>query len=162
MRDRFFWRPKMVDQYCCHGEADLLLRCFYFTAFHAVLEMRRNDATGGKNQLAKVLNCYLELWCCAPFWKKNHQIMSLYSWAVSHSQGGRHRSWKDGATLSIRKSWPLEWIMKLIFLQMTFTSRRAAWLFSFASLSQRLGQNFVLNAGELRLVLLSGEAAPSD
>lgn len=35
-------------------------------------------------------------------------------------------------------------------------------LFSVASLSQRPGRNFVLNAGELRLVLVSGEAAPSD
>lgn len=30
------------------------------------------------------------------------------------------------------------------------------------SFSQRPGQNFALHAGELRLVLLSGEAAPSD
>lgn len=48
MRDRFFWGPRRGDQYCCHGEADLLLRCFYFSAFHAVLEMRSNNATGGK------------------------------------------------------------------------------------------------------------------
>lgn len=54
MRDRFFWGPRRVDQYCCHGEADLLLRCFYFAAFHAVLEMRSNNATGEKkNQSAK-------------------------------------------------------------------------------------------------------------
>lgn len=80
MRDRFFWGPRRVDQYCCHGEDDLLLRCFYFTAFHAVLEMRSINATGGeKNQLAKLFTCFQELWCCSPFWRKTIKIQSLLS-----------------------------------------------------------------------------------
>lgn len=128
MRDGFFWGPRRVDQYCCHGEADLLLRCFYFAAFHAVLEMRSNNATGGgKKSISQSFQLLPGAMMWRAFWDIIRSLLSDHERTHAHSRGGWHCSWKDGATLSICKSWPLEWIMKLIFfLQMTFTSGSAA------------------------------------
>lgn len=84
MRDGFFWGPRRVDQYCCHGEADLLLRCFYFTAFHAVLEMRSNNATGGeKNQLAKTLELLPGAMMLCTFWKISQSLLSAHEHPVT-------------------------------------------------------------------------------
>lgn len=121
MRDRFFWGPRRVDQYCCHGEADLLLRCFYFSAFHAVLEMRSNNATGG----GQINYPNFSLVSRSTFKIKIQSLLSGHEQPVILEEDDAVVE-KMVQLCPLCKSWPLEWIMKLIFLQMTFTSGSAA------------------------------------
>lgn len=91
MRDRFFGGLGRVDQYRCHGEADLLLRCFYFTAFHAVLEMRsRNDIEGEKESISQRFRIFMGSGDIEALWGQGKmqkiQIPALRSGSKSFSR----------------------------------------------------------------------------
>lgn len=108
MRDRFFWGLGRVDQCSCHGEADRLLRCFYFTVFHAALKMRSNEKKSIRQSFEFLLTAMM---LSTPQGAMRVVVVVM---GGSHSRK-TNCSWKIRSNFS--HLYVLRWNMKLIFQQ---------------------------------------------